>query len=377
MIKIGPISYLEHCGESFSNGPAQPGITSALCCFGCFAPTGPPPVNYGQQTRDTLQAQVDLAPQLYANEARYQPQYSDLMLRNLNQMLQGAPAGTQTVSSPATASQTGWYSPTGEFINAGSRREFTLPGRNGNPAYSFAYGRSNQQGAPPSPGAVWRTQGSKFNVDTTQNVPATPGLTSIMAGQNTAQRTADIGDVTALGPQARAAILGANPDQAALLEKLNAQANEGLDAGSMLSADETRAMQQASRAAFASRGMGGSNASISDELLRQFNLGQQLLRQRQMFAQSVLGNNAAVVGDPFMQILGRGSNALSNAAGLQQQSGPGLFNPESPLSGSITAGNQAYRAMFANPSTIDKIGGVMNLGGKLVGGIASAMGGGI
>ena len=29
----------------------------------------PPPRNYGQETRDTLQAQVDLAPQLYANEA--------------------------------------------------------------------------------------------------------------------------------------------------------------------------------------------------------------------------------------------------------------------------------------------------------------------
>jgi hypothetical protein len=38
----------------------------------------PPPRNYGQETRDTLQAQVDLAPQLYASEAKYRPQYADL-----------------------------------------------------------------------------------------------------------------------------------------------------------------------------------------------------------------------------------------------------------------------------------------------------------
>jgi len=38
----------------------------------------PPPRNYGQETRDTLQAQVDLAPQLYASEAKYRPQYANL-----------------------------------------------------------------------------------------------------------------------------------------------------------------------------------------------------------------------------------------------------------------------------------------------------------
>ena len=41
----------------------------------------PPPRNYGQETRDTLQAQVDLAPQLFASEAKYRPQYADLEKR--------------------------------------------------------------------------------------------------------------------------------------------------------------------------------------------------------------------------------------------------------------------------------------------------------
>ncbi len=38
----------------------------------------PKPRNYGQETRDTLQAQVDLAPELYAAEAEFRPKYSQL-----------------------------------------------------------------------------------------------------------------------------------------------------------------------------------------------------------------------------------------------------------------------------------------------------------
>lgn len=38
----------------------------------------PPPRNYGQETRETLQAQIDLAPQKYAAEAQFAPQYAAL-----------------------------------------------------------------------------------------------------------------------------------------------------------------------------------------------------------------------------------------------------------------------------------------------------------
>lgn len=42
----------------------------------------PPPRNYAQETRDNLRAQIDLAPELYENEAKYQPLYNELGLRN-------------------------------------------------------------------------------------------------------------------------------------------------------------------------------------------------------------------------------------------------------------------------------------------------------
>ena len=40
----------------------------------------PTPRDYSQETRDTLQAQIDLAPQKFAAEQKYAPQYADLQL---------------------------------------------------------------------------------------------------------------------------------------------------------------------------------------------------------------------------------------------------------------------------------------------------------
>ena len=40
-----------------------------------------PARDYGQETRDTLEAQISLAPQLFASEAKYRPQYADLERR--------------------------------------------------------------------------------------------------------------------------------------------------------------------------------------------------------------------------------------------------------------------------------------------------------
>ena len=261
--------------------------------MGCFAPDAPEPRNYGQETRDTLQAQIDLAPDLYRTEAQFQPQYSQLALQNLNTILNGGNGQT--------------------------------------------------------------------------------GLLQTLRQQNTAQRTADINDVAALGGSAREAILGANPDQAALLQRLNAQALTGLDAGTNLTPEEQRQMQQASRGAFAARGLEDSNLGISNELLSQYNLGQQLLRQRQAFAQSVLGNNQAIVGDPFLQILGRPSTAVMQGQGLLGEAGPSLFNPESGYAGNLYNANQQMAAMFAEPSTMAKVGQVSNAAGQFIGGIAGAM----
>lgn len=50
----------------------------------------PPDRNYAQETRDTLAAQIDLAPARYDAESTYRPKYAALDLATLDQTLKGA-----------------------------------------------------------------------------------------------------------------------------------------------------------------------------------------------------------------------------------------------------------------------------------------------
>lgn len=256
--------------------------------MGCFAPDPPPAPNYGQVTKDTLQAQVQEAPAQYAAEAQFSPQYAQLGVSNLGTVLNGT--------------------------------------------------------------------------------ATTPGLNTLMAQSNTNQRASDIADVANLGPQATQAELNANPANAQLLAGLNQQALAGLAAGSSLTPDQIRAQQQAARAAWSARGMDGSNVAVGDEMMRQFGVGQQLLQQRQGFAQSVINSNNAVVGDPFQAILGRSSGASGQAQGILGQSGPSLFNPQAGLN--LASSNYATASQYAaanNPLAM--IGGLMGGVGKAATGL--------
>lgn len=342
--------------------------------MGCFSADAPPTPNYGQITRDTLQAQVDLAPDQYASEATYQPLYTDLALNNLNSLLNGTQGGTEQYQTSRQVDRDGWYNEGGQYLGNNrnqyrSRLNDTWTRGVGWVGSQPTVANGGYSESIPA-GTRWLGKGGTLQQTATRTRTAQPGLLALTQGAQSSQRGADIQDVMTLGPQAREALLAANPESAALLAKLNSQANAGLDAGSNLTPEEQRAMQQASRAAFAARGLGGSNGAVSSELLKQFDLGQQLMRQRQAFAQSVLGNNQQILGDPFMQILGRGSNAIGQAQGIGQQAGPSLFNPEAGLG--LAASNYATAANFAaanNP--LANIGNVLGGVGKAATGIGS------
>jgi len=339
--------------------------------MGCFAPDPPDPVNYGQQTRDTLQAQIDLAPQLYASEAQYQPLYGNLALSNLNKILMGSAGGQENYTTTSRAGQAGWYGADGTFLSPGTLNQ---PGGGGGVDPMNPWRKpTGQVGTPfysagnaPQPGAIWRNAGDTFDVTRTRTTEATPGVFELLRRQNTNQRQSDIADVESLGLRAHDAMLAANPESAALLAKLNAQAQTGLDAGSQLSPDQL-ANIRAGLGDWANRGLGYSGPAMLDQATRRTIGGEQMLRQRQQFAQSVLQNNQAIVGDPFLQILGRQGSALGTAAGVQGGAGAQIFNPESSLAGSIAAGNQQMNAMFAGPSTMGKIGQVTGAIGNLAG----------
>lgn len=52
-------------------------------------PDAPPARNLGQETKDSLQAEIDLAPQRYAMEAQYRPQYDALEMQSFQNALYG------------------------------------------------------------------------------------------------------------------------------------------------------------------------------------------------------------------------------------------------------------------------------------------------
>ena len=230
----------------------------------------PAPRNYAAETRDTLQAQLDLAPQKYAAEAQFAPKYQALQLGLLQQA-------------------------TPELLR------------------------------------LYKEQ-------------IAPTMGEVEAAARSRSRAGDIADISALGPQARAAIKAASPEQAALADTLTAQAQSGLAAGSRLTPEQQRIVEQQTRSGLAARGMAqGPNAALQEALRSQM-IGAGLQQQRQQQAMGALQAGQGVYGDVFQQVLGRPSQAFAGSQsflGQAQGFNPGqLFNPESQYAANIMSGNQ-------------------------------------
>ncbi len=230
----------------------------------------PAPRNYGQETRDTLQAQLDLAPQKYAAEAKYAPQYQALQLGLLK-------------------------SATPELLQ------------------------------------LYKEQ-------------IAPTMGEVEAAARSRSRAGDIADIERLGPQARAAIKAASPEQAALADTLTAQAQSGLAAGSRLTPEQQRMVEQQTRSGLAARGLAQGPSGALQEAVRSQMAGAGLQQQRQQQAMGALGASQGVYGDVFQQVLGRPSQAFAGSQGFLGQAqgfNPGqLLNPESQYAANLIGGNQ-------------------------------------
>jgi len=143
----------------------------------------------------------------------------------------------------------------------------------------------------------------------------------------------------------RSMLRESDPNAAAVSDRLIQQALQDVSAGSNLTPQQQRAVQQNSRAAMAARGMGGSNASLADELLKQFDLGEQLKQQRQAYAMNALGLAQNLYQNPALNY-GRVSASAS----------PTLVSPQDSINflRSIYGENQANNRQTAELET--KIG---------------------
>lgn len=277
----------------------------------------PPPRDYGKETRDTLEAQIDLAPELFYAEKKFAPKYNELELQNLDQMLGG-------------------------------------------------------------------TQNARGLMDIYENDVA-PSYARIQQEAEASQRAADVAAVSKYAPQMREALRSANPENAALLDELNDQAMAQLTAGSRMTPEDMRDIQQQTRGAFSARGLNNSRPISIEEIMNQQLGGQQLKMQRQAFAQSLIPQNQSAYGDPFMAILGRPSSVVGSsqgfgnqAMGLKQTTGPSLFSPESAYAQDAfnTNYNSEWSTRAANNDAATAMRlGYINAGSSLISGASKAAAG--
>ena len=164
------------------------------------------------------------------------------------------------------------------------------------------------------------------------------------------QRTADIADVENFGGRAVAAFRAANPQQQALVDRLNTEATAGLDAGYNLPTGMRRTVSQSVRAGQADRGLGFGPADVYGETLAQSDAAANYYGQNFNRAQQVAGINAATSADPFTLVTGRASGAGGMgllSAGQQGAGNTGMpnFDPFSAYGSDLS--NTNYNANAA------------------------------
>jgi hypothetical protein len=196
---------------------------------------------------------------------------------------------------------------------------------------------------------------------------------------NTAQRGADIQDVLNLGPEATRAFRQANPEQAALLDELNRQAQSELGMGATLDPSLLRQVQQSVRAGQAARGQGLGPSDIYTEAMTTGQAGQNLRNQRRGFATQMVGLNAQTTTDPFMAVLGRPSSALpySTQVGAMGQSRAMNQDPfQNAFAQDIYSSNQnAYwqNVFDKRAQQTAQTSAIIGAVGSMVGGAAAAI----
>lgn len=275
-----------------------------------MSPDAPEPRNYAQETRDTLQAQIDLAPEKYAAEAQFGPKYTALNLRNLATGLRGDGA---------------------------------------------------------QPGLLELYTNDVY-----------PALAQVENQSRTDRITGELDAITRFAPAVTKTLRDASGNSG-LIERLNEQAMQGLDAGAGLDPALADEVSQGVRSAQAARGFGFGAPDAVMEAFARGERGNALRNERRQFAQQVVAQNQATGGDPVMAILGRPSQTMSAGQGVVAQ-GAGVaagqqFNPESAYSQDVfgTNYNAAAAANIAGANNANAllgagIGSVGRLGGAAISG---------
>lgn len=197
-------------------------------------------------------------------------------------------------------------------------------------------------------------------------------------GMQQAEMGNQIGMLGAASNQATNAYIGSLPSWAA--GSANAYGNyamQQMQLGTSLSAEDQRYATQNARAAFAARGMIGGNQAIGSEILNNYNLGQQRLKERMGYAQTAFGMGQQVQQAGYQMYVDPAykSSQLYSTAGIvagaqqgMQSLGPQYLTPESQYLANIRSSNiQTNNAMMAAGAT--RSAGMYSGLGALAGGL--------
>lgn len=305
-------------------------------------PETPPPRDYYKETMDTLTAQVQMAPSIYAAEAAYTPKMQRLSLAGYRNTL----LGRTTAETLSTASRAEYDAAVREYEDA---KATLASGKTIDPKERDRL--KLVASAPPDPAAF-----SDRGLMDILEKDIMPAMSRSEIATQYAQREADIGAVEKLGLRASEAYLNADPRTKGLIEELNRQAMENLKsagAGELTAAQQRLAVQTA-RAGTTARGTTLGNQGLAAEILGTYDLAEKRRATALQNAGAVLALNKATVADPFMAVLGRQSGAFQAGIGQQQFAsgfarniGPATFSPESQYAADLQNANQQTAAAYA------------------------------
>ena len=358
----------------------------------------PPPRDYGQETTDTLEAQIRLAPQLYASEMNQsygRPAYARAEQNMLWDSLVGYQGGQGATGAYPTAPVTGGTTAQPATVQDAISGLFGRQQPTGAKGGAFSFG----SGVGTFP-AGQQTTGVEGGVHPWVQGPG-PGMIATGGDQQEGrggllelyeehiapslirqQRTAAMGEIDMLrelGPEFLAAQRAADPMSEMLRQGLQRKAQEGLDAGQGLTKEELAGITESVRSGQSARGVAyqRSQPSMIEETMARMGAGRQAEAARIQRAAGILGQTGQV--DPFLALTGRsggiGGQVMNQmgGAGFALQSGPQLFNPESQYAGALASGNQANimnarMATAANKAAIT--GSLISAVGSIGGGFA-------
>jgi hypothetical protein len=201
-------------------------------------------------------------------------------------------------------------------------------------------------------------------------------LSATQATANTAARTANLNDLTNLGPGGVAAEQALDPVTAALNKSLTTTAGNQLALGTQLDPNQVSQINSAVNANWANRGLGASAPAGLDDAMQLLGGGQNLLASREGQAQSVVNNNLADYTGPLMQLLAGNSPTGSQAQSVTT-TGSGLAtgataptsittNDLTSLLGTTYNANAASQISGANNSEA-LCGSIIGAGGNIAG----------